>query len=88
VAPLFHRPVFHEQVLRLPAPTADVLRSLAAHNILGGYDLGLDYPELGAALLVCATELRTEEDMGNYERKLARIIAARSEARCPVPPKI
>ena len=39
---LFNRPVFHEQALRLPAPAADVLRSLAAHNVLGGYDLGLD----------------------------------------------
>ncbi len=40
VEPLFDRPVFHEQALRLPAPAADVLRSLAAHDVLGGFDLG------------------------------------------------
>lgn len=87
VEPLFDRAVFHEQALRLPAPAADVLRSLAAHNVLGGFDLGRDYPELGSAVLVCATELRTEEDLDNYRIKLARIIAARSQARCPVEPK-
>jgi glycine dehydrogenase subunit 1 len=88
VEPLFNRPVFHERALRLSAPVADVLRSLAAHNVLGGYELGRDYPELADALLVCATELRTDEDLDNYKTKLARTIAARTEARCPVSPKI
>ncbi len=87
VKPIFDRPIFHEQALGLPAPAADVLRSLAAHNILGGYDLGADYPELGAAILVCATELRADEEMDTYAAKLARIIATRSQARCPVEPK-
>jgi glycine dehydrogenase subunit 1 len=87
VEPLFDRPVFHERALRLPAPAADVLRSLAAHNILGGFDLGLDYPELDPALLVCATELRTEEEMQAYGAKLARVIATRTQPRCPVEPK-
>ncbi len=87
VEPLFDRPVFHERALRLPAPAADVLRSLAAHNILGGFDLGLDYPELDPALLVCATELRTEEEMQSYSTKLARVIATRTQAKCPVEPK-
>ena len=76
-----------QQALRLPAPAADVLRSLAAHNILGGYDLGTDYPELGPAILVCATELRAEEDIAAYATKLARVIATRTQARCPVEPK-
>jgi glycine dehydrogenase subunit 1 len=87
VEPLFDRPVFHEQTLRLPAPAADLLRSLAAHNILGGYDLGLEYPELDPALLVCATETRTEEDMQTYAAKMARVVATRTQARCPVEPK-
>ena len=84
---LFDGPVFHEGVVRLAAPVADVLRSLAAHNVLGGYDLGDDYPELGDALLVCATELRTEGEMSEYAGKLARIMAARTQAKCPVEPK-
>ena len=88
VEPLFDRPVFHEQALRLPAPTAEVLRSLAAHNVLGGYDLGRNYPELDPAVLVCATEVRTADDLDGYWQKLGRIIAARTDARCPVQPKL
>jgi glycine dehydrogenase subunit 1 len=88
IEPLFAGPVFHEQALRLPAPAADVLRSLAAHNVLGGYDLGLEYPELDPALLICATEMRTAADLESYRSKLARIIATRTQPACPVKPKM
>jgi len=88
VEPAFDRPVFHEQALRLPAPAADILRSLAAHNVLGGYDLGLDYPDLDPALLVCATETRTQADLETSRSKLSRIIATRTQPACPVQPKI
>jgi len=87
VAPAFDRPVFHERVLRLPAPAGEVLRLLAAHNILGGYALAGDYPELGDAILVCATELRTAAEIEQYGQKLGRVIAARTQAQCPVQPK-
>lgn len=88
VEPLFTHPIFHEQALRLPAPAADLLRSLAAHNILGGFDLSQDYPELGPAILVCATELRTEDEIEAYATKLERIIATRTQAPCPVGPRL
>ncbi len=84
---VFKSPLFHEGVIRLAAPAADVLRSLAAHNVLGGYSLAEDYPELGDALLVCATELRTESEMEDYAIKLARIMVERAQAKCPVEPK-
>ena len=77
VEPLFNRPTFHEQALRLPAPTADLLHSLAADNLLGGFDLGLEYPELDPSILICATEQRTDADMDAFATKLARVIAAR-----------
>ncbi|HYN76373.1 MAG TPA: aminomethyl-transferring glycine dehydrogenase subunit GcvPA [Lamprocystis sp. (in: g-proteobacteria)] len=83
VEPLFDRPIFHEQAVRLPAPTAEVLRSLAAQECLGGFDLGPDYPELGSAVLVCATELRTEEEMQGYAAKLALVIAAPTQVTRP-----
>ncbi len=87
VEPCFDGPVFHEAALRLAAPAADILRSLAAHNVLGGYPLGDDYPELGDAVLVCATELRSAADIDEYATKLVRIMAARTQAKCPVEPK-
>jgi glycine dehydrogenase subunit 1 len=71
---LFNRPVFHEQVLRLPASAKELLPQLAARNLLGGLDLSPDYPELGDALLVCATEKRTEEEMDNYVEVLAHLV--------------
>jgi glycine dehydrogenase subunit 1 len=86
VEPLFSGALFHEQALRLPLPAGEVLRALAAHNVLGGYDLSRDYPELGNALLVCATEKRSAEELQLYQQRLERIINAR--APCPVRPKI
>jgi glycine dehydrogenase subunit 1 len=88
VEPVFDSPVFHERVLRLAAPTTDILRELAADGLLGGYDLAADYPELGNALLVCATELRTEADIDVYVDKLGKSMAARSPANRAVETKI
>ena len=68
--------VFNEQVLKLDAPVADVLDALAEENILGGYDLGKDYPELGNALLVCATEKRTGNEIDAYRDTLEQALRA------------
>ncbi|MDR2877472.1 MAG: aminomethyl-transferring glycine dehydrogenase subunit GcvPA [Chromatiales bacterium] len=71
----FARPFFHEVVVRVQGkPVADVLEGLAAENILGGYALKADYPELGEALLVCATETRTAEDIERYVSALRRVL--------------
>jgi glycine dehydrogenase subunit 1 len=71
----FNSPVFHESVLLLDRPAGEVLQALAEQNILGGYDLGMDYPELGNAMLVCATELRTEEEIMAYRTALQAVLA-------------
>jgi glycine dehydrogenase subunit 1 len=74
----FTQPVFHEIVLRLPIPVGDVLRALEAQGIVGGFDLTPYYPELGQALLVCATETRTAADLQKYAEQLERIVSRRS----------
>jgi glycine dehydrogenase subunit 1 len=51
----FERPRFHEAVMLLERPVATVLQHLLNHGIVGGLDLSDYYPELGQALLVCAT---------------------------------
>ncbi len=71
----FAGPRFHEAVLVLDRPVAPVLESLAAEGIIGGHDLARDYPELGHALLVCATETRTSEDIAAYARALNRVLS-------------
>ncbi|MBK1694176.1 glycine dehydrogenase (aminomethyl-transferring) [Chromatium weissei] len=79
VEPLFNRSVFHEQALKLPAPAAELLGKLAKRGILGGVDLNADYSELPAALLTCATELRTEDDMQHYAATLAQLLQTSAE---------
>ncbi len=71
----FDGPRFHEAVLTLDRPVAPVLDALATRNIVGGYDLSRHYPELGNALLVCATEMRTQADIDAYARALGEILA-------------
>ncbi|MEJ2572091.1 MAG: aminomethyl-transferring glycine dehydrogenase subunit GcvPA [Gammaproteobacteria bacterium] len=75
VSQVFTRPVFHEAVLRLDSPVTAVLDELAAHGIVGGYSLRDDYPELGEALLVCATETKTEADLDAYAQRLGAILS-------------
>jgi len=88
VEPLFNRPTFHEQALRLPGPAAELLRSLAAQNVLGGFDLGTEFPELDPSILVCATEQRTDDDINSFATELQRAIVMRGEAQRPVEPKL
>jgi glycine cleavage system P protein (glycine dehydrogenase) subunit 1 len=76
VRPAFRGPRFHEAVLRLDRPVAPVLELLAAQGIVGGFDLARDYPELGDALLVCATETRTRSDIDSYAHNLERVLHA------------
>ncbi len=74
VTRVFPEPFFHETVLRLDKPVNEVLHELSAHKILGGYSLNKFYPELGNSLLVCATEMRTMEEIERYAEILKRII--------------
>lgn len=77
VKQVFNRPFFHEVVLRLDTPAHDTLRALEAQGIVGGYDLTAHYPELGSAILVCATEVRTATQIENYAQHLERIVSKR-----------
>lgn len=67
---------FHETVLQLDAPAAEVLSALLDKDILGGYKLSQDYPELGDAILVCTTEMRTEEDINTYAEAMRQAMQA------------
>ncbi len=71
---LFNGPHFHEAALRLDLPVASVLDALAEQDILGGFDLGVTCPNLGNALLVCATETKTEADIDAYVTALNNIL--------------
>jgi glycine dehydrogenase subunit 1 len=70
----FNTARFHEAVLLLDRPVGPVLQALAARGIEGGFDLGAHYPELGPALLVCATETRQAGDLAHYATTLRDIL--------------
>ena len=67
---LFPGAHFHEVAIRLERPVGPVLEALAEQNILGGYDLSALTPDLGNALLVCATETKTATDIDAYSTAL------------------
>ena len=71
---VFNRSCFHETVLRLNKPVSEVLQRLAERDILGGYDLSNEHPQLGNALLICATETKTGADIDHYADTLANIL--------------
>ena len=76
---VFSGAYFHEAVIRTSVDNAKLLRSLTGQGIVGGYDLSKDYPELGNAILVCATETKTEADLDRYAEQLGRIVSKLSE---------
>ncbi|MBP5617340.1 MAG: aminomethyl-transferring glycine dehydrogenase subunit GcvPA [Elusimicrobiaceae bacterium] len=66
-------PFFNEFVVQCPVAAADVVAKLEEKGIAAGYDLGQLCPQMKNYLLVCATELRTEEDLNAYADALGGI---------------
>lgn len=65
---------FHEFVIKLEKPVTQVLSNLADNGIQGGFDLSLDYPELGNSLLICVTETKSSADLESYAKQLEKIL--------------
>lgn len=59
----FTEPFFHEFVLCCPKPASEVNQYLLDNGILGGYDLGKDYPSLSNHLLVAVTEMNSKDEI-------------------------
>jgi glycine dehydrogenase subunit 1 len=59
----FSEPFFHEFALCVNRPVAEVNAHLLEHGILGGYDLGQDYPALKDHMLIAVTEMNSKEDI-------------------------
>lgn len=72
----FSSPFFHEAVLALSVPADRVLAELKAQGVLGGVRLGDYYSNLSDALLICATETKTAEDLDKYAELLQRALSS------------
>jgi glycine dehydrogenase subunit 1 len=65
---------FKEFVVRLPRSVADVNRHLRErHGIVGGYDLGREYPHLQEHMLLAVTEVNTRASIDSLVRALGEI---------------
>lgn len=70
---VFQHPFFHEIVIQFDQPAKSILDKLVEKNILGGYLLEKEYPELKNCLLVCATETKTTKDLEYFIQTLSEI---------------
>lgn len=68
--------VFGEFVLELPKDPTEIQTELLNQKVLAGLPLGFYYPELKNCLLVAVTETRTKEQIDDYARKLAALLAS------------
>ncbi len=71
---IFSGPVFHEAALSLPKQTNEVLSKLKDQGIIAGLDLQAFYPDMNNALLICATETKTEVDLQRYAQQLKQAL--------------
>ena len=71
VKPLFQTPFFNEVAVVLPSDPNRLNDALLQKGILGGIPLGRDYPELGNAMLLAATEVNSKEEIDSLVQAVA-----------------
>ncbi len=69
-------PVFNEFTVRCPKPVSEMNQFLIARDIVGGYDLGKEYPEFKNTMLVCATETKTKDEIDHFVEILKESISS------------
>ena len=58
------KPFFHEFAVRCPRPVAEINQGLLERwGIIGGYDLGQDYPQRENQMLIAVTEMNSREEI-------------------------
>lgn len=67
----FDSPVFNEFTIVLPGAVESLQNHLLNKGIVAGYNLKNAYPELGNAMLICATETNTKEDIHQFVAAVA-----------------
>jgi glycine dehydrogenase subunit 1 len=68
--PLFDKPFFMEFALTSDVDADKINKALLEEKIIGGYDLGRDYPQYKNAVLYAVTEKRTKEEIDKLRRVL------------------
>lgn len=64
---------FNEFVIKLDKPVKEVNDKLLSEGIIGGFDLSEVNEELGQAMLIAVTELRTKDEIDTFVKKVGEI---------------
>lgn len=67
---------FHEFVIECPIPAAELNQHLLELGIVGGYDLGTEYPGIQNCMLLTVTELNSKEEIDYLVETLAEVTHA------------
>jgi glycine dehydrogenase subunit 1 len=66
-------PFFNEFAVACPRPVTEINKKLIDYGILGGFDLGQDYPDLKDHMLIAVTELNTKEKIDDLVSVLGEV---------------
>ena len=70
---IFNRPIFHESVMQFEADNEKIMAAMSEQGILPGVIINEDYPELGNAILLCATETKSMQDLDTFVAALEQV---------------
>ncbi len=68
------KPFFHEFMVKCPRPVREVNAALLEEGIIGGYDLGRDYPHLKDTMLLAVTEMNSKAEIDALVGVLGRLV--------------
>ncbi len=71
--PLFDKPFFKEFAVKSDIDPDKIIMDLRNENIVGGYDLGINYPEFKDSILYAVTEKRTKDEIDKLSSVLEGI---------------
>lgn len=67
------RVFFNEFMVHCPRPVSEINAALLEKGIVGGYDLGQDYPEYKDHMLVCVTEMNSKAEIDALVEALGKL---------------
>lgn len=69
------KPFFNEFVVKCLRPVAEINAHLIERGIIGGYDLGKDYPEYADHMLIAVTEMNSKDEIDALVESLKEVMS-------------
>lgn len=71
--PVFNKPFFNEFIIKTDKCSCEINNILLQNNILGGYNLGKQYPQYENSIMLCVTEKRTKQEIDKLVKVMEEI---------------